>query len=487
MDRWWKGCLLLLAGAGLVGFSGCGTNSAGVSKSPPPAVHNEWTWVGGANTADLNQVSVYGTKGVASSSNMPGGRTESVTWTDASGNFWLFGGYQAIGSSDQSDLWKYSPSTEEWTWVSGSNQENQAGVYGTPGKAAPGNMPGGREMPVSWVGPDGSLWLFGGLGRGSQGTRGILDDLWKYNPASNEWTWMSGADQAAQPGIAGAFQGTGVYGTMGVASPQNVPGARWGAMAWTGKDGNLWLFGGYGINAIGEIANMNDLWKYDLSTNEWTWMSGASLGDQYGVYGTKGVASASNVPGGRIWGVTWSDAQGNLWLFGGNGGGATSSNCDGCQLNDLWKYDTATNEWTWVNGSDADNQPGVYGTQGVASPENVPDPRQAAVSWVGPNGDFWLFGGIDGFGKNGGYGTLNDLWKYNPSTNEWTWMNGSDSTCPSGDWGIQGTPSSANVPNGRNNAVGWVDASGNLWLFSGDDFCNADGVDNYNDLWEYTP
>src|SRR5260370_31459256 len=34
-------------------------------------------------------------------------------------------------------------------------------------------------------------------------------------------------------------------------------------------------------------------------------------------------------------------------------------------LNDLWKFD-GTN-WTWVSGSDLINQPGVFGTKGVAS------------------------------------------------------------------------------------------------------------------------
>lgn len=479
----YRAYLLLFTGTVLLGFSGCGGGSTGTPVSPPP-IHNEWVWIGGSQSTD--QPSNYGTQGMASGSNMPGGRESSITWTDTTGNFWLFGGYD--GGAYLSDLWKYSPSTNEWTWVGGSDQSNQPGVYGTLGKPAPANMPGARNMAASWVGPDGSLWLFGGNGRDSQGTLGIMDDLWKYDPATNEWTWMGGSDQAAQPGIAGAFQGAGVYGTKGVASPQNLPGARWGAMAWADRDGNLWLFGGYGINAVGEIADMNDLWKYDLSTNEWTWVSGSDTGNQFGAYGTKGVASAGNIPGGRVWGVTWMDAQGDLWLFGGAGAGAsTTSNCSGCQLNDLWKYDPSTNEWTWVDGADADNQPGVYGTQGVASPDNIPDPRQTAVSWVGPDGNFWLFGGVDGFGGNGGFGTLNDLWKYDPSTNEWTWMNGSENTCPSGAWGVEGTPSSANVPNGRDNAVGWVDASGNLWLFGGDDLCNPHGSDTYNDLWKYTP
>jgi len=50
---------------------------------------------------------------------------------------------------------------------------------------------------------------------------------------------------------------------------------------------------------------------------------------------------------------------------------------------------------------------------------------------------------------------LNDLWKYNPKTNTWAWMNGSCST--TGQPGIYGTNQGAgdvkNLPKGRNYAV----------------------------------
>ena len=58
-----------------------------------------------------------------------------------------------------------------------------------------------------------------------------------------------------------------------------------------------------------------------------------------GVYGTKGVAAAGNVPGARENVVSWTDSNGSLWLFGGFcpissygfGGGALP-------INDLWRY-----------------------------------------------------------------------------------------------------------------------------------------------------
>ena len=39
--------------------------------------------------------------------------------------------------------------------------------------------------------------------------------------------------------------------------------------------------------------------------------------DQSAVYGTEGTPDPGNVPSSRIYGQTWADAQGNLWLFGG--------------------------------------------------------------------------------------------------------------------------------------------------------------------------
>ena len=77
--------------------------------------------------------------------------------------------------------------------------------------------------------------------------------------------------------------------------------------------------------------------------------------------------------------MSWLDSSGKLWLFGGFG---YDSGWQRCGLNDLWKYDPATREWTWVSGSSSGNQPGIYGTKGAADPSNVPGARICAVSWL---------------------------------------------------------------------------------------------------------
>ena len=65
-------------------------------------------------------------------------------------------------------------------------------------------------------------------------------------------------------------------------------------------------------------------------------MSGSQFTDQFGVYGTEGTASITNLPGGRDAGLNWTDASGNLWLMGGYGLGNTAG-LD--TLNDLWEFE----------------------------------------------------------------------------------------------------------------------------------------------------
>ncbi|HUD23660.1 MAG TPA: kelch repeat-containing protein, partial [Acidobacteriaceae bacterium] len=182
---------LLASGCG--GSSGSSSGSGGTTPPSTPSTAHEWTWESGSSAMILTaggfygQPGIYGTQGVASTSNAPGGRAGAVSWTDGSGNLWLFGGngYDSTNSGSLllNDLWEFSPTTKEWTWVSGSNtgtSDNSAhgtpGVYGTLGVASATNVPGERDAPVSWTDSSGNLWLFGGAGYDSTGTQGGLND-----------------------------------------------------------------------------------------------------------------------------------------------------------------------------------------------------------------------------------------------------------------------------------------------------------------------
>lgn len=225
----------------------------------------------------------------------------------------------------------------------------------------------------------------------------------------------------------------GVYGTLGVPAATNVPGTRENAVTWTDSKGNLWLFGGSGYDTTMNTRNLNDLWEFNPSTREWTWMSGSSavtgFWGQDGVYGTQGAPAAGNVPPGRYGAVAWTDTRGDLWLFGGWGceGSETHGFADACYYNDLWEYNPSTNQWAWMGGSDSTDQPGVYGTAGAPATGNIPGGRSSAVAWTDSKGNLWLFGGY-GYDSGGMLCFLNDLWKFNPATGEWAWISGVSTT-----------------------------------------------------------
>ena len=335
-------------------------------------------------------------------------------------------------------------------------------------------MPGARYSASSWIDSTGNLWLFGGVGYDAAGVVGNLNDLWRYSPTTNEWTWISGGD---------ADNAAGVYGTQGTAAAGNVPGARYSASSWKDSTGNFWLFGGVGYDAAGAVGNLNDLWRYSPTTNEWTWINGGSADNAAGVYGTQATAAATNVPGARYSASSWVDSTGDLWLFGGYGYDSTGSVG---KLNDLWEYVPSTGQWTWVVGESVANASAVYGTLGTASTSIVPGARQAASSWVDSSGNLWLSGGI-GYDSSGGVGNLNDLWEFTPSTSEWTWVSGGSGDNVTGIYDTKGTASVDSVPGGRNSSSSWIDSSGNLWLFGGVGYDSTGNLGYLNDLWQYNP
>ena len=484
---------LLLATLLLTACGGNSSSNSGGGTPPPPTSSNEWTWVDGAETVDSNHGNggVYGTLGVASTSNIPGSREDATSWTDSSGNLWLFGGYgySAQGSFPGSagigylnDLWEYNPGAKTWMWVAGANNTSgnfgSTGIYGTQGVASSFNMPGGRSGAVGWTDTQGNFWLFGGSGFDAAGNDCVLNDLWSFSPATKMWTWMNGSNICMSS--TGAKGQPGVYGMLGVASSTNVPGGRGSATTWTTPDGTLWMFGGSGFDSTDHAGALNDLWSFSPSTKMWTWVSGSNtLGALYsmgqvGVYGTQGQASAANTPGGRWASSGWVDGSGRLWLFGGAGYYYTSSVVDS---NDLWMFDPTAKTWTWVTGSNMPSATGMYGTMGTAAAGNTPGARDGAVSWTDSQHNFLLFGGL----------SFNDLWKFSPATNTWAWVGGSSTTPGYAMYGSMGTASATNIPGGRGQAAGWVGSNGSFWLFGGGGYDSTNNAGSLNDLWKYQP
>jgi hypothetical protein len=221
-------------------------------------------------------------------------------------------------------------------------------------------------------------------------------------------------------GGGGAANQNGVYGTLGKPGKQNIPAGRYAHLAWIDARGHFWIFGG----AV-QDGDVNDLWEFNPYTSEWTWVSGVDPNSyDFGpfasgapaVYGRQGIAARGNTPGAREDSTSWTDKDGHLWLFGGNGVDATST-FDGL-LGDLWEFDPSTRLWAWMGGDSTavllDNglsQPGIYGHFRVPAAANMPGGRLLANSWTDNEGHFWLFGGY-GADSTGYEDHLNDLWEY---------------------------------------------------------------------------
>ncbi len=431
----------------------------------------DWAFMKGF--ADTGHPGIYGTILTPALGNMPGARGSASTWVDPSGAFWLFGGYgagAAGAAGTLNDLWKYDRATGMWTWMKGASTTNQSGSYGSLPGTSPASTPGGRTSAATWVDTDGKLWLFGGNGYDGAGSAGWLNDLWQYDPTTGNWTWVMGPSTT---------YGTGYYGTILVPTPANLPGARTGAASWTDGSGNLWLFGGNGCDITGAHAFLNDLWRFSPETQEWTWVKGSKYDAPAGTYGTLGEADADNTPSGRVYTATWIDPSGSLWLF----GGLDSMTATVGYLNDLWKFTPATGNWTWMKGPSSFDQPGVYGTPGVPTPENVPSSRLSPLSWTDPSGDFWLFGGLTHDGSSSPH-AINDLWRYDRNTGNWVWVDGSSTTGQFGNYAALGGASPASLPGARYSSSTWIDrSSGALWFFGGAGYGESSGPDMLGDLW----
>ncbi|HKV24436.1 MAG TPA: kelch repeat-containing protein [Candidatus Acidoferrum sp.] len=486
--------------------------------------HDDWAWISGTKTAGTIQAPQYGSFPSSKPptlpnpyTNTPGARNFGAGWTDASGNLWLFGGqgWELSGNStpdtlygNLNDLWECQvvfADTNHCQWQLVNGYSTTAVTFGTAttqgaalialaqhqdnGPILSGVLavPTSRWGASTWTDPTKTqLWVFGGNGNGTQ----LLNDLWMFNTSTLQWTFVSGS--ATGGDIGGTYTGATPY-----------PGSRWGAVTWTDKSGNVWLFGGFGYDANSNVGFLNDLWKFNGSV--WTFVSGGATNtiNQNGVY-----SGAAAYPGGRQEAVAWTDASGNLWLFGGEGEDATGTT-NGI-LNDLWMYNITANTWTFVAGSNTANQNGVYGTQPLIGSPNtaqaagtvgltggttgtVPGSRRGSAAWTDANGTLWLYGGwgLDSKGTNGN-GYLNDLWAFDTTTSTWTWVKGSNTGDQNGNYGSLTRPYAPYVlwtPGGRSGATYWIDGTNQLWIFGGQgyDSTSTSGNGFLNDLWRYVP
>lgn len=326
----------------------------------------------------------------------------------------------------------------EWVWKSGSSIINYTGSFGTKGVPSLTNKPPAMYEACEWTDNQGNFWLYGG----TNNIAGFLNDLWKYDPVSNQWTWMFG------PGISAPQ--AAIYGTTGVPGVNNTPGMRTACYSWKDNQGNLWLFGGYSLDTVsGGGQRFNDLWKYDITLNQWTFMKGDKGPGAIGYYGSKGIEDPLNRPPSiEEMGIAWTSNDGNLWLLSDRG----------C----LWRYNILNNNWTWMKGDGTSSLPlPVYGIKGVPNVNNTPGITGFDYArWKDSQGNFWYY-----YSTAQGY--LKVLWKYEPLTDMWTWMHGDTTYTSTYDYGIKCNENENEPLSHIESRTCWTDPCNNLWMMGG--------------------
>ncbi len=107
---------------------------------------------------EIGSIGVAEMSGTPNAANIPGGRLDAVSWTDKSGNSWLFGG-GGLDSADTfgylNDLWEFDPTTSRMDVDLGQQyypltNGGQAGVYGTLNTPGAANTPECAREAARW-------------------------------------------------------------------------------------------------------------------------------------------------------------------------------------------------------------------------------------------------------------------------------------------------------------------------------------------------
>lgn len=176
-------------------------------------------------------------------------------------------------------------------------------------------------------------------------------------------------------------------------------------------------------------------------------------------------------PGNRTGAFTWTDAENNLWLYGGL---QKFSNIER-YYDDLWKYVPKERRWYLEFQSPASPiqaAPADY----TSSTNPYPGSRSFGGAWIGADGDLYLLGG--GISQPPQY--FNDIWRYSISQKRWYFISGDTSLNASG------------VYEGENQQIGsrmnfalWPVPEG-IFVYGGKGYASALPQGLLDDLWKWT-
>ena len=240
------------------------------------------------------KIGIYGTRGMFDVQNWPGGRSESVVWSDAFDDHYIYSGY-GYGSTSSAgclgDLWKWSALSGGFTWVAGPQLVNRPAQRGLYGEASLDYYPSGRYGSQIWkVAPNEIVWIFGEKSAplpllltprypwvvpseygnrnraGGQTLVGYANDLWVFDM---RWALPGRSEQLGFAAMSVPATGAPVVPPFGTAQAASYPGGRSGAAFWPSMDGSrFFLFGGYGVAPEGTNTMLGDLWSLSCNVGE---------------------------------------------------------------------------------------------------------------------------------------------------------------------------------------------------------------------------
>lgn len=274
---------------------------------------------------------------------------------------WIYGGE---GNDSGYDMWYYDIIAKDWVFV--ANKGYNA-VYTDLGIESQTSHPGHRSRMASSIDKNGNFYIFGGDTK-DLGFHTGRNDLWKYNTNTDKWTWLGGSNTHSS---AGSYNN---------GTEPDWPRARYRTRGWFDADGNYWIFGGLYYDGVNAPYPLNDMWKYNVSSNKWTCETGDcntlhQPNTPSGVYPNNvGETSTTYSPRARADFGYWLDNDANFWLYAGFNG---EVHAGGQLLWDTWMYNTKTHEWTLktLEGAPSNTSPGWQGEP---------------MCWLGNDGLPWM-------------------------------------------------------------------------------------------------
>ncbi|CAD5121932.1 unnamed protein product [Dimorphilus gyrociliatus] len=265
------------------------------------------------------------------------------------------------------DTWIFNVSENDWLEIKSANR------------------PSSRSEAVTWC-TNAQMYMYGGITENNI----VLDDFWIFNLLKLQWNKVNN---------------------------NHIPGKRHGSASWEGKDQCLYMFSGNSQDNIDRSRNLgigltNEMWKFCKVDEKWKNISNSRGHTGRSSIGEFGKESKLNFPGARKLAATWTDLNGSLWMFGGEGLDDEKNNIlfkRDKLLSDIWRFNATSNLWTFIGGFKEGERHALYGPKGKSSIEYLPGPRYAPTFWTYDN-KLYLYGGRGHNAKNE-TAILSDLWK----------------------------------------------------------------------------